>query len=77
MVSRSGLYYLLRKRVFIPTRPRPVFQTDVSQLNRRQVYELPALLPPDSPTDRVLTQKEEVRIPYLNDNKCAAGCIPK
>ena len=56
MVSRSGLYYLLRKRVFIPTRPRPVFQTDVSQLNRRQVYELPALLPPDSPTDRVLTQ---------------------
>ena len=77
MVSRSGLYYLLRKRVFIPTRPRPVFQTDVSQLNRRQVYNLPALLPPDSPKGRVLTQKEEVRIPYLNDSNCPDHCIPK
>ena len=76
VVSKWSLLFVAQTRVY--THPAPAgVQTDVSQLNRRQVYNLPALLPPDSPKGRVLTQKEEVRIPYLDDSHCPANCISK
>jgi hypothetical protein len=69
-MSKSSLGYLERKRIFLPLRQRPLFMPGASKVHTRPVRHLPALLGDDLPSDRILSQEEKDRIPYLDDDKC-------
>ena len=71
-MSRSSMEFLQRQRMRLPRRARPTYMTDALRSHFRPVRHLPALLPPDSVRDRVLTQPEAERVPYRTDK----GCCP-
>ena len=65
--SRSGTFYLERKRILMPRRHRPKHWYGASKGHRRPVNHLPELMGDDGPQDRVITVAEEERIPYERD----------
>lgn len=67
-MSRTGLHFLERKRIFIPRRYRPRHQTYVARSHYRPVRPLPELLGPDNVVNRVLTQREEDREAHIDGN---------
>jgi hypothetical protein len=67
MASKSAMDFLYRQRVFStpPTLHEPFFATNSLHSHFRPVKPHPCLLGPDTPASRVVTQKEEDRVPYL------------
>lgn len=66
-MSRSGTFYLERKRILMPVRHRPKHWFGNSMSHQRPVYPLPELLGEDGPQDRVITVAEEERVAYEPD----------
>jgi hypothetical protein len=60
-MSRSGLDFLERQRIFIPHRHRPRHYRWAAKSHYRPVRPLPELVGPDEVEDRVKTQAEEDR----------------
>jgi len=63
-VSRSGTFYLERQKILLAKRPRPIHMFKTLRSHRRPVNHLPELKQPDTPQQRVITQKETRRVPY-------------
>ncbi len=74
MPSQSSAEYLERRKIFLRPIPGGRFATDSLQSHRRAVAPLPQLLPADTPAGRVLTQKQEERIPYVGDCHANPKC---
>jgi hypothetical protein len=68
IMSRSGLDFLERQRIFIPRRHRPRHQKWAAKSHTRAVRPLPDLVGPDEVEDRVKTQAEEDREAYTDGN---------
>lgn len=62
----SGTFYLYRKRVLTPSQV-PTMRHVTYHLNThfRKIHPLPQLLLPDSPSNRITTQPDSDRTPFL------------
>jgi hypothetical protein len=69
-MSRSGIDYLERKRIFLPARHRSQFTAYAARSHYRPVRPLPELICADAPDKRIVTQPEEDRAAYRNDTPC-------
>ena len=66
-MSRSGLDFLERQRVYIPRRHRSKHQAGAAKSHFRPFRPHPELLGPDRVEDRAVTQAEENREAYIYD----------
>lgn len=68
-VTRASMLFMNRRRILTGSRQRPRFQCKGTSSHRRPVEYLPEILPPDTPQSKVLTQKQEERIPYIGEEE--------
>lgn len=66
MASRTATDYLERKRIYQPrTLHCSRFATGAQHSHKRPIVHHPDTLGPDAVVDRVVTQEERKRVPYL------------